>query len=143
MKYLLFTCLFALAIICRANTVGNDTIPYWTITYGKTVIITGNVTEQQSKRYELTVWPDAVKDLVISFVYDAVQPEIGSLVVKEKNEVLRTLELDPVMGAYFRVPVRELIGTHQPNVRYELDFYYTDDRGQKNRKLGTIIFSFK
>jgi hypothetical protein len=97
----------------------------------------------QGATHEITLNAGAVKDLTISFVYDSNQPTKSSLVVKEKNEVLRTVEQDPVMGPYFVVPVRELIGTHQPNVQYVLDFYYSDDRGQKNLRLGTIIFNLK
>ena len=48
---------------------------------------------------------------------------------------LRTIEQDPVMGAYFRIPVRELIGTHQSNVRYELDFITLTTTGSKIESL--------
>lgn len=142
MKYIFFWCLSLLAVSAFAD-VACDTIPYWHVSYGGDVIIRGNINSPAPAAYELNVKPDAVDDLVVSFIYDAGQPAAGSLTVKEKNDILRTIESDPVMGAYFRVPVRELIGTHQSNVRYELDFYYTDDRGQQNRKLGTVIFIFK
>lgn len=120
-----------------------DTVTYWIVNYDKTTILRGNVNLKQPPRYELTVTGESLKNINVSFVYDAVQPKASSLVVKERNEILRTIEGDPDMGATFTVPVRELIGTHQPNVRYELDFYYSDDRGQKNLKLGTVIFIFK
>lgn len=142
MKHIFFLCLLLLSGSAFAGAV-NDTIPYWHVSYGSNVIVRGNINSPTPKDYELIVKPDAVKDLIVSFIYDSGQPESSSLIVKEKNDVLRTFESDPVMGAYFRVPVKELIGTHQSNVRYVLDFYYTDDRGQKDRKLATIIFSFK
>lgn len=142
MKYLLTVVLMLVGLISRANGV-SDTITYWTISHDKIIILRGNVALKQAPRYELAVKETALKDLVVSFIYDSRQPKTSSLVVKEKNEVLRTIPYDPDMGAYFVVPVRELIGTHQPNVKYELDFYYTDDLGQKNLKLGTIIFSLK
>lgn len=141
-RYLFISAFLIISVFARANHV-QDTIPYWHISYGKAVVIRGNINTVQAVKHEVTVQQDAVKDLTISFIYDAGQPKSSSLVVKEKNEVLRTVEHDPVMGSYFVVPVRELIGTHQPNVRYELDLYYTDDRGQKNLKLGTIIFILK
>lgn len=142
MKYFFLVCLVLHSATAFADVV-RDTIPYWQVSYGSKVIIRGNIKSVAPADYELTVKPDAVKDLIISFIYDSRQPESSSLIVKEKNDVLRTFESDPVMGAYFQVPVRELIGTHQSNVRYVLDFYYSDDRGQKDRKLATIIFIFK
>ncbi len=123
--------------------VGNDTIPYWHISYGKLIVIEGNLRSIPKTKQEISVKPDAINDLIISFVYDTGQPKSSSLTVKEGNEILRTVESDPVLGSYFKVPVRELVGTHQSNVRYELDFYYTDDRGQRDLKLGTIIFIMK
>ena len=142
MKYIFCLCLLLLSRAAFAD-VTYDTIPYWHVSYGSKVIIRGNINSPAPAAYELSVKPDAVKDLIVSFIYDSGQPASSSLVVKEKNDVLRTIEQVPVMGAYFRIPVRELIGTHQSNVRYELDFYYTDDHGQQNRKLATIIFIFK
>lgn len=142
MRYLLITVSVLASVVSKAN-VANDTIPYWHISYGKTVMIRGNANSVQPVKQELEVKPESLKDLTISFIYDTDQPKTSSLVVKEGNETLRTIDSDPDMGSYFFVPVRELIGTHQPNVRYELDFYYSDDRGQKNVKLGTIIFIFK
>lgn len=142
MRYLLVTAFLLSAFMAKANH-AKDTIPYWHISYGKTVIIRGNINAVQAEKHEITVKQESIKAVTISFIYDTGQPKSSSLVVKEKNEILRTVEHDPVMGSYFVVPVRELIGMHQPNVRYELDFYYTDDRGQKNLKLGTIIFILK
>lgn len=142
MRYLLAIAFLLTTLVSNANVV-NDTIPYWHISYGRTVVIRGNVNSVQPVKHELTVNPESLKDLIISFIYDAGQPKTSTLIVKEKNETLRTVDNDPDMGPYFVVPVRELIGTHQPNVRYELDFYYTDDRGQRNLKLGTITFILK
>lgn len=141
MKYIILVIMLVAAFSAKAGIV-SDTIPYWNISYGKTVIVQGNFQTAQTIRHELTVKSGSVKDLTVSFVYDA-QPKTSSLVIKEKNEELRTLDQDPVMGPNFFVPIRELISTHQPDVRYELDFYYSDDRGQKNRKIATIIFIFK
>ena len=142
MKYFLIFIFLLTGLLSKANGV-SDTITYWTISYDKTVIVRGNLTLAQSPKYELTVKEGLLKNLTVSFVYDAGQPQGSSLVVKEKGETLRTIQHDPDIGAYFIVPVKELISTHQPNVKYELDFYYSDDRGQKNLKLGTIIFIFK
>jgi hypothetical protein len=142
MKFVLAVVLVFTCLSSRAYTPA-DTITFWTIRYDKTIIISGNVTQILAPRYDLTVKDGALKDLVISFVYDTGQPTTSSVIVKEKNEILRTIESDPNIGGYFVVPVRELIGTHQPNVRYELDLYYSDNRGQKELKLGTIIFIFK
>jgi hypothetical protein len=138
-KYIVIAVLIVIGFSAQARSV-NDTIPYWHINYGKTVILRGNLTSSPG-RHELTIRSGAVKDLTVSFVFEN-QPHTSSLVIKEKNEVLRTIDHDPVMGSYFVVPVRELISTHQPDVRYELDFYYT--RNQENEhKLATIIFIFK
>jgi hypothetical protein len=142
MRHLIILAFLFTSVIAKANHT-NDTIPYWHISYGKTVIIQGNVKSKDAKIYEITLKQGPLKDLTISFVYESNQPTSSSLVVKERNEVLRTVEQDPVMGPYFVVPVRELIGTHQPNVQYMLEFYYTDDRGQKDLKLGTLLFIFK
>jgi hypothetical protein len=142
MKYAVILIVLLFPVASKANQV-NDTIPYWHISYGKLVIIQGNLRSVPKDKHEITVKPDAVNDLIISFVYDNGQPKSSSLAVKEGNETLRTVHQDPVLGPYFKVPVRELIGTHQSNVRYELDFYYTDDRGQQDLKLGTIIFIMK
>lgn len=141
MKYTIVAFLTMIAFSAQARMV-NDTIPYWHINYGKTVILQGNLVSAQPGRHELTVKSGSVKDLTVSFVYD-VQPKTSSLVIKEKNDVLRIVDHDPVMGSYFVVPVRELISTHQPDVRYELDFYYTSNQDKKERKLATIIFIFK
>lgn len=140
MRFLFIALLLCLASFAQASII-SDTI-FWHINYGKTAILDGNLNSRQPVTHELTVKSGLVKDLTISFMYD-VQPQTSSLVIKEKNEVLRALDHDPVMGSYFVVPVRELISTHQPDVRYELDFYYTNDRGIKERKLATIIFIFK
>lgn len=134
--------LWVMAGLSAQAGMATDTVTYWQIRYDKTVIIQSNVTMAQPSVYEITVKQGVLKDLTVSFVYDA-QPATSSLTVKEKKEVLRTLEPDPVMGPYFVVPVRELIGTHQPNVRYELDLYYNDDRGLKDLKIGTVVFNFK
>lgn len=142
MKYFLLMGLLSAAVTSKANQ-ANDTIPFWTISYGKTVILTGNINSASPGVHELVVKPGEIKDVTVSFSYDSGQPGASLLTVREGKEELRTIEQDPVIGAYFRVPVRELIGTHQSNVRYQLDFYYTDDRGQKDRKLGTITFIFK
>jgi hypothetical protein len=139
-----FSIVISLILACLSSRAGilADTINFWTIRYDKTVIIRGNET-QRAPVYELTVKEGSLKDLTVSFVYDSGQPKTSSLAVKEKNEILRTIESDPDIGGYFVVPVRELIGTHQPNVQYTLEFYYSDSRGQKDVKLGTIIFIFK
>lgn len=142
MRFLLVVVFVCVAFSVKAG-MRADTIPYWVIDYDKATIIRGNLNSPATPRHELTVKEDAIKNLIISFVYDSGQPETSSLVVKEKNETLRTIDHDPDMGPYFVVPVKELIGTHQTGVRYELDLYYSDDRGQKNLKLGTIIFNFK
>lgn len=141
MKYLLLFVFLLAGFVSKANP--NDTIPYWHISYGKTVIVRGNIKSFSQDIHEITIKQGSLKDLTISFVYESNQPETSSLVVKEGKETLRTMDQDPVMGSHFVVPMRELISTHQPNVNYTLDFYYTDDRGQKNLKLGTIIFMFK
>lgn len=132
--------LFIVAFSAQANVAG-DTI-YWQIQYGKVSILDGNLNSAQPSRYELTVKAGYVKDLTVSFAYN-VQPNTSALIIKEKNETLRTIDHDPVMGSYFVVPVRELISTHQPNVNYELDFYYTTNQNPNERKLATIIFIFK
>jgi hypothetical protein len=142
MRFLLLLAFLFVIGIAKA-TDKNDTIPYWHISYGKTVVIQGNIKSAGDKIYEITLKQGVLKDLTVSFVYGSNQPKSSSLVVKEKNEVLRTVEQDQVMGPYFVVPVRELIGTHQPNVQYKLEFYYTDDRGQKDLKLGTLLFIFQ
>lgn len=142
MRHILFVILLFVTVASKAG-IHVDTLTYWDITYDKTTVIRGSLNTPSAPKYEVTIKDGSVKDITVSFVYDAVQPKSSSLVIKEKNEILRTVEGDPEMGPLFRVPVRELIGTHQPNVRYELDFYYSDDRGQKNLKLGTIIFAFK
>lgn len=142
MKYALIFIALLLTTSSKA-AIANDTIPYWHISYGKLVVMEGNLRSIPTAGQEITVKPDAINDLIISFVYDTGQPKVSSLTVKEGNEILRTVDQDPVMGAYFVVPVRELVGTHQSNVRYELSFYYTDDRGQRDLKLGTITFIMK
>lgn len=142
MRYLLLGILLLTSVITKANH-AQDTIPYWHISYGKTVVIRGNLNTTSASIHEITLNGGAIKDLTISFVYDSNRPKWSSLFVKEGREELRRVEQDPVMGPYFIVPMRELISTHQPNVRYELDFYYSDDRGQKDLKLGTIIFILK
>ena len=142
MRVVLIIGLFLIAFPAKAG-MRADTITYWIVKYDKTAILRGDLTSKQPPRYELTVNDGLLKNLTVSFVYEAVQPKTSSLVVKEKNEILRTIEHDPIIGPYFVVPLRELIGTHQPNVRYELDFYYTDDKGQKDLKLGTITFIMK
>lgn len=142
MRHLLLIIFLFLGTIAKANQ-GNDTVPYWHISYGKEVVIRGSVNTVAASNHEIILKAGAVKDLSVSFVYEDNQPKTSLLTVKEKNDTLRILENDPEMGSYFVVPVRELIGLHQPNVQYELDFYYTDDRGQKNLKLGTIIFILK
>lgn len=141
MKYLLgILLLFSLTIQAQTK---NDTIPYWSIGYGKLVVIEANLRAMPKQKHTLTVKPDALEDLSISFVYASGQPGKSTLTVKERSEILRTFDQHPEMGPVFLVPVRELIGTHQNNVQYELDFFYTDDRGQKNLKLGTIIFNMQ
>ncbi len=142
MRYIMLVSWVFAGFVLKAG-VPADTITFWTISYDKTIIIRGNVILTRSPTYELTVKEGSLKNIAVSFIYDTGQPKTSLLEVKEKNEVLRTIASDPDIGAYFVVPVKELIGTHQPGVRYELDFYYTDDRGQKNLKLGTIIFIFK
>lgn len=142
MRHLLISAFLLVSVIANANH-DNDTIPYWHISYGKTVVIQGNIKTTADKIYEITLKEGALKDLTISFVYGSNQPQTSMLVVKEGKDVLRTVEQDQVMGPYFVVPVRELIGTHQPHVQYKLEFYYTDDRGQKDLKLGTLIFIFQ
>lgn len=142
MRYLMLIVWVCAGLVSKAG-VSADTVTYWTISYDKALVIRGNVTQAQVPKYELTVKEGLVKDLSISFVYDNGQPKVSSLVVKEKNEELRTIESNPDIGGCFVVPVKELIGTHQTGVRYELDFYYTDNRGEKGRKLGTITFIFK
>lgn len=132
--------LLGIAFAAQANVPG-DTV-YWHITYGKTAVLNGSLSAVQPARHELTVRPGSVKDLTVSFVYEA-QPKASTLVIKEKNEVLRVIDQDPVMGPHFIVPVRELISTHQPDVRYELDFYYTVNGDAKEQKLATIVFIFK
>ncbi len=138
---LIFT-LLLITQVSKAKEV-TDTVTFWTISYDKTVIISGNIMLARVPTYELTVKEGSLKNLIVSFVYDTGQPTTSSLEIKEKNEILRTIPHDPDMGPYFVVPIKEMIGTHQPNVRYELDFYYSDDRGQKNLKLGTIAFIMK
>lgn len=142
MRHILFVILL---FITGASTAGisADTVTYWVFTYDKITVIRENLNTSRAPKYEVTVKDGSVKDITVSFVYDAVQPKASSLIIKEKNEILRTIEGDPDMGPLFIVPVRELIGTHQPDVTYELDFYYSDDRGRRNLKLGTLIFIFK
>lgn len=133
--------LLSVGFSAQAKSATADTV-FWHISYDKKPILDGNLNAAQPARYELTLKPGSVDDLTVSFMF-TVQPKTSSLLVKEKNEVLRVIDQDPVMGSYFVVPVRELISTHQSDVRYEVDFYYTNDRGLKERKLATIIFIFK
>jgi hypothetical protein len=140
MRFLLVALLLSIAVSTQANTV-SDTISFWHISYGKTVILEGNDNTQPG-RYELVIRTGSVKDLTVSYWQDA-RPQSSWLIIKEKNEVLRTIEHDPVMGSNFVVPVRELISTHQPDVQYELDFYYKTNHSEREHKLATIIFIFK
>ena len=142
MKYLLLFVFLLAGFISKADDV-SDTVTFWTITYGKTVIIHGSEVIKEAPRHELIVKNGQLKDLTVSFFCDACRSETSSLVVEEKNEILRTIPQHEELGsAYFIVPLRELISTHQPDVKYELDFYFTDGRGNKLYKLGTITFTF-
>jgi hypothetical protein len=78
--------------------------------------------------------------LNVSFNYDTRGQIDGELEIRTGDKTLRILKSVLKEGGFFVVPARELIDTESKGKRYELDFYYSDDRGTKKLKLGTIIF---
>ena len=118
----------------------SDTIPYWNIYYGKVILIQGNTSQTTSEKEEMKIKRDVVWDLTVSFNYDTRGQIDGELEIKIGDETLRTLKSVIKEGGFFEIPTRELIDTKTKGKTYELDFYYSDDRGTKNLKLGTIVF---
>lgn len=121
-------------------TVPLDTIPYWQIYYGKVVLIQGNTSQTTIEKREISIKRDVVWELNVSFNYDTRGHFDARLEIKIGERTLTTLKSAINDGGFFVVPTRELIDTKTKGKRYELDLYYSDDRGTKNLKLGTIIF---
>ena len=121
-------------------TIPLDTIPYWHIYYGKVILIQGNTSQTSTEKREIKIKRDVVWELNVSFNYDTRGQIDGELEIKSGDRTLRTLKSVIKDGGFFVIPTRELIDTKTKGKRYELDFYYNDDRGARNLKLGTIIF---
>ena len=140
MKRQLITFFLISWTISSHGTVPLDTIPYWRIYYGKMILIQGNTSQTTTEKQERIIRKNVVAELNITFDYDTHGPIDGELEVKTGDRKLITLKSQIKDGNFFSVPTRELIDTKTKGGRYELDFYYSDDRGTKNLKLGTIIF---
>jgi hypothetical protein len=138
-KQLITFILFSWTISVWATT-PLDTIPYWQIYYGKVVLIQGNTSQTTAEKREIRIKRDVVWELNISFNYDTRGQIDGGLEIKIGDRTLMTLKSVIMDGGFFVIPTRELIDTKTKGKRYELDFYYSDDSGTKNLKLGTIIF---
>jgi hypothetical protein len=138
-KQLLAFILFSWTISSWA-TIPVDTIPYWQIYYGKVVLIQGNTSQTTTEKREIRIKRDVVWELSVSFNYDTRRLIEGGLEIKIGDKTLTTLKSIIKDGGFFVIPTRELIDTKSKGKRYELELYYSDDRGTKNLKLGTIIF---
>ena len=140
MKKLLITFILITGTISSWSTIPLDTIPYWNIYYGKVILIQGNTSQTTTGSREIKIKKDIVWQLTITFNYDTRGPIESELEVKIGDKKLRTLKSQAEEGSFFIIPVAELIDTNMQGKRYEMEFYYSDNRGTKNLKLGTIIF---
>ncbi len=138
-KQLITFILITWTISSRATTV-LDTIPYWHFYYGKMILIQGNTSQTATEKREIRIKRDVVWELKVSFNYDTREQIDDELEIRTGDTILRTLKSVIKEGGFFIVPTRELIDTKSKGKRYELDFYYSDDKGTKKLKLGTIIF---
>jgi hypothetical protein len=138
-KQLITFILFSWTISSWA-TIPLDTIPYWQIYYGKVVLIQGNTSQTTTEKREIRIKRDVVWELNVSFNYDTRGQIDAGLEIKIGDRTLTTLKSVIKDGGFFVIPTRELIDTKTKGKRYELELYYSDDRGTKNLKLGTIIF---
>lgn len=132
-------------------TVPMDTIPFWNIYYGRVIVIQGNINQTQIDKREIQIKKGNPWELIVTFNYDVGPPDKGELAIKQGGKTLRIMEYErghgghsrlPTNGggSFFVVPLKEIIDVKLRNGRWELDFYYTDQRGQSNLKLGTILF---
>src|SRR5688572_30595077 len=138
MKKQLITFILVTWTISSWATIPLDTIPYWHIYYGKVILIQGNTSQTRTEKKEIKIKRDVVWELNVSFNYDTRGQIDGELEIKLGDQTLRTLKSVITEGGFFVIPTRELIDTKTKGKRYELDFYYTDDRGTKDLKLATI-----
>lgn len=121
-------------------TTSLDTIPNWQIYYGKVILIKGNTTQTTAETKEIRIKKDVVWELDISFNYDTRTQTESELEIKIGDRTLRTLKSVIEEGGFFVIPTKDLIDTKTKGKKYEMDFYYSDDRGTTKLKLGTIIF---
>jgi hypothetical protein len=140
MKKQLITFILISWTISSWATVPLDTIPYWQIYYGKVVIIQGNTSQTTTEKREIRIERDVVWELNVSFNYDTRGQIDGGLEIRMGDKTLTTLKSVIKDGGFFAIPTKELIDTKTKGKKYVLDLYYSDDRGTKNLKLGTIIF---
>jgi len=128
-----------------------DTIPFWNIYYGKVIVIQGNINQTQPENRYIKIKNGKPWELFVTFNYDIGPPDKGELTIKQGSKTLTVIEYKggdeghsriPTNGggSFFVVPLKEIIDVKLRNGRWELDFYCTDQRGQRNLKVGTIIF---
>ena len=151
MRILSSTLAFVAVTIAVQAATAPDTIPFWNIDYGKVVLIQGNINQKQKETREVQIKNGKPWELVMTFNYDVGGHDVGQLTIKQDSQVLKTIKYrkqsipqvripESGGGCFFTVPLNEFINVKSKKQKWELDFYYSDERGQENLKLGTIIF---
>jgi hypothetical protein len=100
-----------LTAISSLATFSLDTLPYWTIYYGKIILIQGNTSQTITETQEIRIKSDVVWHLNITFNYDTRGPIESKIDVKLGNETIRTLKSTVKDANFFEVPTRDLIDT--------------------------------
>ena len=151
MKKQILTFILFTATITSWATAQLDTIPFWNIYYGNVIVIQGNLNQTETEKRDIKIKKGKSRELVVTFNYDIGPTDQGKLTIKQGDRILKLIEYQreeeghsrlPTTGGgcFFLVPLKDIIDLKSKNGRWELDFYYNDQRGQENLKLGTIIF---
>jgi hypothetical protein len=116
-----------------------DTIPNWQFYYGKIILIEGNKSQTTPETKEITIKNGVVSELNVTVNFDTQDYKNSELEIRIRNKKLKELKSLIKNGSFFFIPIKELIDVNSIGKQYELEFYYSDDRGTKNLRLGTII----
>jgi len=140
-----------LIFIHAADRPSVDRVSSWTFYFAKLPFMSGGENDPPATQ-ELNVKQD--REIMVSLSYEGTPPSSSRLQVRGANGVSLEYQFQSQVardaftptvnqGAQFVVPVNEIVGNPaSENGEVEAEFYYSDDAGVTDLKLGTVMLKW-